>query len=125
MGDVSRGALPPTEPADRCSRANAIRGAHRMNDDDANKTDMYVLDDEGQPLRCNDVIVWGQWMQQANRIVKQDFVEGLTDVTAAGRGRVGVSTVFLGLNHRFFGQGPPILWETLVFGTTLDGEMVR
>jgi hypothetical protein len=32
--------------------------------------------------------------------------------------------VFLGLDHNF-GQGPPVLWETLVFGTSMDGEMRR
>ena len=27
-----------------------------------------------------------------------------------------VSTVFLGLDHRFMSEGPPILWETMIFG---------
>lgn len=35
-----------------------------------------------------------------------DIDEGLTHV----------STVFLGLDHRFYGQGPPILFETMIFG---------
>ena len=35
-----------------------------------------------------------------------------------------MSTVFLGLDHNF-GGGTPILWETLVFGGPLDGEMSR
>ena len=30
-------------------------------------------------------------------------------------GESEVSTVFLGLDHQF-GKGPPILWETMVFG---------
>lgn len=36
---------------------------------------------------------------------------------------VTVSTVFLGINHQFQ-DGPPILWETLVFGPKdeLDGR---
>lgn len=38
---------------------------------------------------------------------------------------VRVSTVFLGLDHNFRAAGPPILWETLVFGGVLDGEMRR
>jgi len=33
--------------------------------------------------------------------------------------------VFLTVDHRFGGDGPPILWETLVFGGPLDGEMDR
>lgn len=36
-----------------------------------------------------------------------------------------VSTVFLGLDHNFTGEGPPILFETLVQGGTLDGHMNR
>lgn len=37
---------------------------------------------------------------------------------------VDVSTVFLGLDHSF-GGGPPILYETLVFGGPLDGQGQR
>lgn len=36
---------------------------------------------------------------------------GLTEV---GGGR-SISTVFLGLDHRFFGDGPPLLFETMMF----------
>lgn len=36
-----------------------------------------------------------------------------------------VSTVWLGRDHRFGGDGPPIIFETLVFGGPLDGEMDR
>ena len=36
-----------------------------------------------------------------------------------------VSTVFLGLDHRFSGVGPPILFETMVFGGPLNEEMER
>jgi len=35
-----------------------------------------------------------------------------------------VSTVFLGLDHAF-GDGPPVLFETMVFGGPLDGEQDR
>lgn len=38
-------------------------------------------------------------------------------------GEVEVSTVFLGLDHAF--EGPPLLFETLVFGGELDGQMER
>ena len=31
-----------------------------------------------------------------------------------------VSTVFLGLDHRFLGEGDPILFETMIFGGSLD-----
>ncbi len=39
-------------------------------------------------------------------------------------GAVDVSTVFLGLDHGY-GDGPPVLFETMVFGGPLDGEQVR
>lgn len=35
-----------------------------------------------------------------------------------------VSTVFLGLDHRF-GQGEPLVFETMVFGGPLDQEQER
>lgn len=37
---------------------------------------------------------------------------------------VTVSTVFLGIDHSF-GSGPPLLFETMVFGGPLDEEQVR
>jgi hypothetical protein len=36
-----------------------------------------------------------------------------------------VSTVFLGLDHRFSGVGRPIVFETLVFGGPFDGAGER
>lgn len=36
-----------------------------------------------------------------------------------------VSTVFLGLDHRRGADGPPILFETMVFGGALNGEQER
>ena len=56
---------------------------------------------------------WGAWFEKADRTVAK-----------TGVGEAQVSTVFLGLNHSF-GEGPPVLWETLVFGGPLDGEMDR
>lgn len=35
-----------------------------------------------------------------------------------------VSTVFLGINHRF-GDGPPLIFESMVFGGPLDQEQRR
>jgi len=75
----------------------------------------YVLDNENRPIVCDDLIAWAQWCETAsNRTV------GLTDVTS----EIRVSTVFLGMDHRFPGRpkGPPILFETLVFGGPLDGQ---
>lgn len=35
-------------------------------------------------------------------------------------GTVRISTVFLGIDHRHFGDGPLLLFETMIFGGTLD-----
>jgi hypothetical protein len=81
----------------------------------------YILDEHGEPQPMTDVLLWGLWFERASRdgsrIVQQDYVEGCD--------QVGVSTVFLGLDHNFTATGPPVLWESLVFGTALDGEQRR
>jgi hypothetical protein len=33
--------------------------------------------------------------------------------------------VFLGIDHNFFGDGPPILFETMVFGGPMDQDQRR
>jgi hypothetical protein len=38
---------------------------------------------------------------------------------------VSVSTVFLGIDHSFNRDGPPLLFETMVFGGHLDQQMDR
>ena len=52
-----------------------------------------------------DLMVWAEWMQNGDRRVAETKV-----------GKASVSTVFLGLNHQFSAGGPPILFETMVFG---------
>lgn len=79
----------------------------------------YILDEYGNPQPCSDPIAWGRWFETADRTVSNDLDEGDSGKT------IRVSTVFLGLDHNFGAAGPPILWETLVFGGLLDGEMMR
>lgn len=64
-------------------------------------------------VEVEDVLEWSKWFEKADRHVAKDESHG-----------VGVSTVFLGLDHNF-GSGPPLLFETMVFGGKLDGEMDR
>lgn len=61
-----------------------------------------------------DFLEWARWYETADRRV------ALTKI-----GKSEVSTVFLGLDHNHGGGGPPLLFETLVFGGSLDGEMER
>lgn len=75
---------------------------------------MYTLKDR-QPVYCHEVEVWGLWMAKADRTVAVTEVEQL----------LTVSTVFLGLDHRFGGNGPPILFETMIFGDIEDSYQTR
>ena len=77
----------------------------------------YILGGEdGQtPIEVTDIFEWGMWFETANRTVAHTtIIKG-----------VEVSTVFLGLNHSFSPEPPPILFETLVFGGKHDGDMRR
>jgi hypothetical protein len=74
----------------------------------------YVLNDAGEPVECHDLMTWARWFETANRRLAQEEV-----------GEARVSTVFLGCDHNFEGSGPPVLWETLVFGGPLSGEQQR
>lgn len=72
----------------------------------------YTLD--GQIAKeCVDILAWARWMENADRRVA---------ITA--QGDTEVSTVFLGVNHQF-GDGPPLIFETMVFGGDYDGECCR
>jgi hypothetical protein len=69
----------------------------------------YILD--GQMVRPVDVRRWAKWFETADRIVREDRING-----------VRVSTVFLGLDA---GCGSPELFETMVFGGMLDQRTWR
>lgn len=76
----------------------------------------YALDQDNHVVEVEDCITWGRWFEDAT---SQRQV-GYTQITS----EISVSTVFLGVDHRFpgFPSGPPILFETLVFGGPLDGD---
>jgi hypothetical protein len=58
-----------------------------------------------------------EWMA----LIETDYQRvALTEV-----GDVQVSTVWLGLDHNFGLHGPPLIFETLVFGGTHDGDGER
>lgn len=76
----------------------------------------YILDDDNNPVVVSDVREWGEWFEAnyQRRVVAQDWP----------RPDVMVSTVFLGIDHRFGGGGPPVLFETMVFRNG-DGDDQR
>lgn len=72
----------------------------------------YILDGEiAKPV--DDVIEWATYFETADRTVKK---KKLPDCD--------VSTVFLGMNHAF-GDGTPILFETMIFGGEHDSYCER
>ena len=81
--------------------------------------DKYVLDDKGVPVVELNLLTWAAWFETADRKLKETTI-----------GSFRISTDFLGLDHGF-GEGPPLLWETVVFdkgafkNSPLDGEMER
>lgn len=79
----------------------------------------YALSDDHEPVPVPDVGAWIVWVAQHPEaaIVAQDFL-------TCGDARLGVSTIYLGVDF-LTPHGPPRLWESQVFGTPLDGVMLR
>lgn len=69
---------------------------------------LYILNAENVPVPCENPIDWNIWMMENNRHVGDDTIDD-----------VRVSTVFLAMDHNHTGNGPPILFETMVF---VEGE---
>ena len=76
----------------------------------------YILRGK-RAFMTNDNEAWGRWFSmpehQAERIVKQETIKGCR-----------VSTVFLGIDHQF-GNGRPLLFETIIFGGKHDDYQMR
>lgn len=66
---------------------------------------LYILNSDGTPVEEPNLERWAHWMADphARRVA-------WTEV-----GEWSVSTIFLGSDHAF-GNGLPVLWETMVFG---------
>jgi len=78
----------------------------------------YILDEEGQPKKELDPVKWSEWFSIADRHIKKTYIPNDSDEM------IVVSTVFLGIDHNFFG-GHPILYETMVFSGPLDEAQYR
>lgn len=75
----------------------------------------FILDTDGRtPVPCPNVLEWANWFEDADRVVAQIDRDG-----------VRVSTVFLGIDHRFDADGPPLIFETMIFGGEHDEEQWR
>ena len=85
-------------------------------------THNYILDENHNPVPEPDMLKWAEFMK-TNILVAQDTA--VVSLLGAKVGEIKVSTVFLGVDHNFSDTGDPILFETMVFGDKLDGEMDR
>ena len=59
---------------------------------------LYVLDADDHVVEVFDLNTWGRFMEDGSRRV------GYTEITSECQ----VSTVFIGMDHRLFGEGPPV-----------------
>lgn len=73
----------------------------------------YLLDSDHRPVAVT-AMAWAQAFEsvQNRHVAATEFECG-----------VFVSTVFLGIDHRFMGNGPPLLFETMAFGMKESCEM--
>jgi hypothetical protein len=67
----------------------------------------YILDENHNTIREDDVIIWSKSFENSNRCVKKERKYGYLNYI--------ISTVFLGIDHNFLGNGLPILFETMIF----------
>lgn len=77
----------------------------------------YILDGH-TPMPIENFRLWANWMAEARR-------RDLLQVAVAHLDEILVSTVFLGLDHRFSDDGPPLLFETMIFGGEHDQYQAR
>lgn len=84
----------------------------------------YKLDENRNPVLIGDAIEHVRWIAEYDvngrdwRRVDQSFM-----IDKEGDS-ITVSTVFLGLDHNY-GIGPPVLFETMIFGGEHDGYQER
>ncbi len=68
----------------------------------------YVLDENDNPVPCDDIREWAKGRELYNKVVSQTLVP-------TNNGLKRVSTVWLGVEHGFDKERAPLLWETMVF----------
>lgn len=63
----------------------------------------YILKDK-LAIPCGDVSEWSEFMSRGDRTVARTQYENIV-----------ISTVFLGIDHRYNKKGDPVLFETMIF----------
>jgi hypothetical protein len=74
---------------------------------------LYILNGK-ELVPCSNPTEWAHYLWTNNRHVGEDVV-----------GNVTISTVFLGLDHNFMTDGPPLVFETMIFGGLHDKYQTR
>ena len=68
------------------------------------RTPLFYILDGKIAKQCDSVLEWAEWMEENSCRVAFDRID-----------EIEVSTVFLGLNYNHFGEGDPLLFETMSF----------
>jgi len=75
----------------------------------------YYILENGVIKATDDLLEWGRWFENTdNRVIARDEINGVL-----------VSTVFLGIDHNFTGEGPPVLFESMIFEGEFSEEQRR
>lgn len=74
----------------------------------------YILLSDHTVRQEPDFMAFGKWFETADRRVNKTIVKRWFKTYY-------VSTVFLGIDHRFLDKGDPILFETMVFYKDMSG----
>lgn len=74
----------------------------------------YILDKDNKPVQCS-TKEYCEWEEKNpnKKVVKQETIN-----------KTRISTVFLGLDHRFNGK-VPVLWETMIFSDDVDYDQYQ
>lgn len=76
--------------------------------------DTYILDESKTPRKAKNLREVSEFLSnEQNRRVGEDTIFGTR-----------ISTVFLVLDHNYFEHGPPLLFETMIFGPGESGELI-
>lgn len=79
------------------------------------KFNYYTLDANKNIVGTNDICEWGEFFHSKDRFLAVEIID-----------TIKISTVFLGMDHGSpYDKGPPVLFETMIFGGELNGEQER
>lgn len=74
----------------------------------------YILDENKKIITTENILIWVEWLENS-------YKDGTHWIADTRLKNIHISTVFLGANHNW-GEGDPILFETMVFGGWLNRE---